>query len=154
MTAASRRSGLEFNERSPAEQAEDFFYRRFHHTLKVTCTLQTTLLATGRLHVRRHTSLDIYTRTSVICPAMAHSYMLPAVYKVASFWAQLDLDCAWKVDKAVVAALASALEETPEAGPAALKAAVRRHAIVEVQVGNAVPVRLLGYKAMLHCDLS
>ena len=39
-----------------------------------------------------------------------------------------------QVDKAVVDALASALETSPEAGSAALRAAVRRHAIVDVQV--------------------
>jgi hypothetical protein len=39
-----------------------------------------------------------------------------------------------QVDKAVVDALASALEASPEAGSAALRAAVRRHAIVDVQV--------------------
>lgn len=62
-----------------------------------------------------------------------------------------------QVDKAVVSALASALEESPEEGAAALRAAVRRHAIVEVQVHICIQsfenpcVGLRAFLGAIHC---
>ena len=142
--AASRRSGLEFNERPPAEQAADFFYRRFRHTLKVcnpqrphhlatTCKSPAHGCGSTLMLPQKHKSMCM---TMLILSSVPKFYRSPATRAGLACWIVLlsRRHPTVQVDKAVVDALASALEKSPEAGSAALRAAVRRHAIVDVQV--------------------